>query len=147
MFPTFKQFFVEKAVLGLEEIITLDGVGALNAKLDSGNGAYNVLHGEDIQTDGNIVRFTTENGIRLEKDLIDTITINIGAGNSEDRPVVKFDVKIGKKSFKDVPFSIGNRATNNHKVLIGKSFILKDLDALIDVGLKNIANKGIEIDV
>jgi hypothetical protein len=138
---------MEKIIVGLEEILTLDGIGPIKAKLDSGNGAFNVLHGEDIQTDGNIVRFTTEGGINVEKDIQDTITINLGAGNKEDRPVVLFNVKFGNKMFKDVPFSIGNRSENAHKILVGKNFILHDLDALIDVGLNNVAEKGIEVDV
>lgn len=144
---SFKQFFVEKLIVGLEEIITLEGIGPLKAKLDSGNGAFNVLHGEDIETDGQIVRFTTEGGISIEKPIQDTITINLGAGNKEDRPVVLFNVKFGNKVFKDIPFSIGNRSENAHKVLIGKSFILDKIDALIDVGLQNVAGQGIEVDI
>lgn len=144
---SFKQFFMEKLIVGLEEIITLEGIGPIKAKLDSGNGAFNVLHGEDIQTDGQIVRFTTEGGISVEKDIQDTITINLGAGNKEERPVVLFNVKFGNKVFNDIPFSIGNRSENAHKVLVGKNFIGQNLDALIDVSLNNVAEKGIEVDV
>ena len=144
---SFKQFFMEKLIVGLEEILTLDGVGPIKAKLDSGNGAFNVLHGEDIQTDGTIVRFTTEGGISVEKDIQDTITINLGAGNKEERPVVLFNVKFGNKVSKDVPFSIGNRSENAHKILVGKNFISQNLNALIDVSLNNVAEKGIEVDV
>jgi hypothetical protein len=144
---SFKQFFMEKLIVGLEEILTLDGIGPIKAKLDSGNGAFNVLHGEDIETDGTIVRFTTEGGISVEKELQDTITINLGAGNKEERPVVLFDVKFGNKIFKDVPFSIGNRSENAHKILVGKNFIHQNLDALIDVSLTDVAGKNIEVNV
>lgn len=144
---TFKQFFLEKLIVGLEEILTLNGIGPIKAKLDSGNGAFNVLHGEDIETDGKLVRFTTEGGISVEKDIQDTITINLGAGNKEERPVVLFDVKFGNKFFKDVPFSIGNRSENTHKILVGKNFIQNELDALLDVSLNNVAEKGLEVDV
>ncbi len=144
---TFQHFFLEKNVLGLEENIFLDGLGKVSAKLDSGNGAFNVLHGDNIQTDGKLVRFNTMNGINLEKPIQDTITINVGAGNKEERPVVLFNVKIGGQVFPNVPFSIGNRADNVHKVLIGKSFIQNELDALIDVGVKNIADQGITVDI
>lgn len=144
---SFKQYFVEKTVLGLEETIYIDGVGQLRAKLDTGNGAFNVLHGTDIQQDGEMVRFTTENGLVLEKPISDHITINLGAGNTEDRPVVLLNVKLGNKIFKDIPFSIGNRTENTHKVLIGKLFIQKELDALIDVGLSNVAKQNIEVDL
>lgn len=144
---TFKHFFVEKSVLGLEETIYIDGIGQLRAKLDTGNGAFNVLHGEDIKESGKIVRFTTENGIVIEAPTTDHITINLGAGNREDRPVVLFNVKVGNKVFKDVPFSIGNRSENTHKVLISKSFIQNELDALIDVSLVDVANRNIEVKV
>ena len=142
---SFKQYFVEKTVLGLEETIYIDGVGQLRAKLDTGNGAFNVLHGEDIQQDGEMVRFTTENGIVLEKPISDHITINLGAGNKEDRPVVLLNVKIGDRIFHEIPFSIGNRSENTHKVLIGKNFIQNELDALIDVSLSDVAQQNIEV--
>jgi len=144
---SFKQYFVEKTVLGLEETIYIDGVGQIRAKLDTGNGAFNVLHGEDIHQDGEMVRFTTENGVVLEKPISDHITINLGAGNKEDRPVVLLNVKIGNKIFRDIPFSIGNRSENSHKVLIGKLFIQNELDALIDVGLADVAHRNIEVNI
>ena len=128
----FKQFFAEKAVLGLIEFF------------DSGNGAYNVIHGEDIQVQGNKVMFKTVNNKHLMKDKVDDITINVGAGNTEDRPVVNFDLKIGNKEFKNIPFSVGNRTSNLFKILVSKDFIEKELDALIDVSQENIADKDIE---
>lgn len=143
----FKQYFEEKTVLGLIEFFHIDGVGKVAAKLDSGNGAFNVLHGEDIQLQGDKVFFRTVNGRTLVKDKKDTITINVGAGNTEDRPVVEFDLKVGDKEFKGVPFSIGNRSSNIFKILVGKEFIEQELDALIDVGQENIAGSGIEAEL
>ena len=32
-------------IVGLIERISIDGLGEVDAKIDSGNGAYNVLHG------------------------------------------------------------------------------------------------------
>ena len=144
---TFKQYFVEKTILGLEETIYIDGIGQLKAKLDTGNGAFNVLHGTDIAEDGEMVRFTTENGVVLEKPVSDHITINLGAGNTEDRPVVLLNVKIGNKVFRKIPFSIGNRSENVHKVLISKNFIGQELDALIDVSLVDAASKNLEVNI
>ena len=57
------------------------------------------------------------------------------------------NVKIGNRGFKEIPFSISNRAENSHKILIGKQFIENQLDALIDVSLNNIANKNIEVEL
>jgi hypothetical protein len=140
----FKQFFAEKAVLGLIEFFEVDGIGKIPSKLDSGNGAFNVIHGEDIQVQGNKVHFKTVNNKRLMKDKVDDITINVGAGHTEDRPVVNFDLKIGNKEYKNIPFSVGDRTTNLFKILVSKDFIEKDLDALIDVSQENIAHKEVE---
>jgi len=104
----FKEFFIEKTVLGLIEFFDVDGIGKIPSKLDSGNGAYNVIHGEDIQVQGNKVMFKTVNNKHLMKDKVDDITINVGAGHTEERPVVNFDLKIGNKEYKDIPFSVGN---------------------------------------
>ena len=140
----FKQFFAEKAVLGLIEFFDVDGIGKIPSKLDSGNGAFNVIHGEDIQVQGNKVMFKTVNNKHLMKDKVDDITINVGAGNTEDRPVVNFDLKIGNKEYKNIPFSVGNRSSNLFKILVSKDFIEKELDALIDVSQENIADKDID---
>ena len=140
----FKQFFIEKQVFGLIEFFDLDGVGKIPAKLDSGNGAYNVLHGEDIQIQGDKVFFRTENGKTLLKDRKGEITINVGAGNTEDRPVVEFDFSIGNKQFTGIPFTLSDRSTNLYKILVGKEFIENELDALIDVSQENIADEDFE---
>ena len=140
----FKQFFIEKQVFGLIEFFDLDGVGRIPAKLDSGNGAYNVLHGVDIQTQGNKVFFRTENGKTLLKDKKGEITINVGAGNMEDRPVVEFDFTIGNKQFTNIPFTLSDRSTNLYKILVSKEFIEEELDALIDVSQENIADEDLD---
>ena len=145
----FDQFFFEKYIIGLIEDVSIDGLGKISAKIDSGNGAFNVIHGEDIQIDKKqkLVRFTTVNAISLEKELVDEIVINVGAGKSEPRPVVTFDIKIGNRTFENVLFSVGNRSSNKQKILIGKDFIQKSLDALIDVSLSNVAGRNLEVDL
>tara|TARA_R110002051_G_scaffold30829_1_gene70984 strand:+ start:649 stop:1089 length:441 start_codon:yes stop_codon:yes gene_type:complete len=142
----FNQFFLEKQVLGLIEFFDVDGVGEIPSKLDSGNGAFNVIHGEDIQVQGNKVNFKTVNNRRLMKEKVDEIVINVGAGNTETRPVVNFDLKIGNKEFKDIPFSVGDRTTNLFKILVSKDFIENELDSLIDVSQENIAGEEREVD-
>ena len=142
---TFKQFY-EKNVVGLVETIFIDGVGEVEAKIDSGNGAFNVLHGENIEMNEEVCKFITVDGKKIEKPIVDMITINVGAGNFEERPVVEFSIKFGTRQFDNVKFSIGNRVNNEYPVLIGKDFIRNDLDALIDVDGVNLFDKGVEVD-
>lgn len=128
---TFKIFFEQKA-LGLIETINIEGIGPIAAKVDSGNGAYNVLHGTDVSVKGDKVTFTTVNGKKLNKPFKGYIDINIGSGNIEQRPTIEFSVSINGEDHENVRFSIADRTQNEEKVLLGKDFIAA-LGGLIDV--------------
>ena len=126
----FKLFF-ERA-LGLIEVVNFRELGPVDAKVDSGNGAFNVLHGTDLEEYGDKVNFKTIGGKGLTKKIHDFININIGAGKVEKRPVVVFDIEFAGKHWKNIPFSISDRSTNEQQVLIGKDFIIKN-GGVIDV--------------
>lgn len=130
------QLFFER-VLGLIEKINIDGVGPVDAKTDSGNGAFNVLHGEGIKEYGDMINFRTVNNKRITKRIQGYIDINIGSGNIEKRPVVLFNIEVAGKRFNNEPFSIANRADNTEKVLLGKDFIIKASNGIIDVKKEN----------
>lgn len=131
---SFRQFFKEsvKPTFSEKEPIIINGIGKYIAKVDSGNDAYCVLHGEDIDINGEDVSFTTDKGKLIKTKLVDTITINVGAGVEEKRPIVLFDVVLNGKSYDNVKFSIGNRKDNEEKVLLGLKF-LKPLKAKIEL--------------
>lgn len=139
---------LERLVIGVEEPILIKGAGEFSAKVDSGNGGYNVIHGEDLYANGDILVFTTFNkdGERrsLSKKIQSYIEVNIGGGHIEKRPVVLLNIKFADEDYKQVPFSVTNRASQKNKVLICKDFISNELGALIDPSMENIADKGIE---
>lgn len=124
-------------VIGLVEPITIDSVGDVEAKVDSGNGAYNVLHGDILSRRGNNIIIGTVNNKKLKKQVVDTVVIHIGSGNKEERPVVLFDIIFDGKKYKDVPFSIADRSENEYPVLVGKDFVSK-IDKLIDVDKEEV---------
>ena len=129
---TFKKFYESDKPVGLIETITFDELGPIEAKIDSGNGAYNVLHGVNITEQDGHVMFDTIDNKKVKKELDEHIDINIGSGNIETRPVVLFDIEIGDKKYPATKFSIGDRTENEYKILVGKDFIEK-LGGLIDV--------------
>ena len=137
---TFKKFFESAKPLGLIETITFEELGPIEAKVDSGNGAYNVLHGINLEYSGPPtdyegrahVTFDTVDGKKLQKPIKEKIDINIGSGNIETRPVVEFDIEIGDKKYPATKFSIGDREENEYKILVGKDFI-EQLGGIIDV--------------
>ena len=141
---------LEKLVIGLEEPIFIKDIGEFVAKVDSGNGGFNVIHGEEVYQNGGVIVFKTytRDGElkQVSKKLLQYINVNIGSGKVEQRPVIELDVKFGDEEYKKIRFSVANRSSNEHKVLICKDFIKNELDALIDVGGKNLSDKGVEVE-
>lgn len=119
-------------IIGNTEKIYIDGVGDAVCKVDTGNNAFNVIHGVDVKTDGDEVEFTTLNNKRIKKKMIDNAIINIGSGIKEDRPVMLFNVKLGEKEYPNVKFTISDRTENSEPILLGKDF-LSVLNKLIDI--------------
>ena len=138
---TFKHFFESNQPLGLIETITFEELGPIEAKIDSGNGAYNVLHGVNLKYNGDEVTFETVNGQTITKPVVEYIDINVGSGPDgeatiDNRPVVEFDIEIGDKVYPATKFSIGSREENEYKILVGKDFI-EELGGVIDVTKQN----------
>ncbi len=127
----FETFFDNRPIFGPEESITIQDVGKLQAKIDSGNEAYNVLHGVDQQVQRRQIKFTTVGNKRLVKPIVDIIDI-VAGGETSARAVVSFDIEFQGKQYKDVRFSIADRSKNDEPVLIGAPF-LKKINALIDL--------------
>lgn len=141
---------LERLVIGLEEPILIKDLGEITAKIDSGNGGYNVIHGEDIIYQGDRITFKTFDGLNNErlitKKVKEELEIHIGGGITQKRPVIELDVKFANEEYKKIPFSVTDRTSNSHKILISKDFVEKTIDALIDVGAKNISNLNYDID-
>lgn len=141
---------LERLVIGIEEPILVKDLGEIQAKIDSGNGGYNVIHGEDIMYQGNQVVFLTYDGAgnkkRMSKKLKDELDVHIGGGIVQKRPVIELDVKFANEEYKKIPFSVTDRTDNTHHILISKDFVEKTIDALIDVGAKNISTYSYDVD-
>lgn len=130
---TFKNFIENRPVLGVTEYITIDGIGSVVAKIDSGNEAYNVLHGVDIKNNNdNTITFTTIDNKEVTLPCTGAIDINIGSGNIESRPTVVLNIILKDKNYNNITFSIADRADNEQQILIGEPFVRR-LNALIDV--------------
>lgn len=144
------QLTLEKMVIGLEEPILIKGIGEIIAKVDSGNAGYNVIHGEDLTVQGDILTFKTQNkdgkDRRVSKKIKEKLNVNIGGGHIQERPVIELDVQIGGQDYKKILFSVTDRSSNDNKVLISADFVGKELDALIDVTKKKIADDNVEVD-
>lgn len=146
-----KKFILEQFIIGVEEPILIKPVGEFVAKIDSGNSGYNVIHGENMQRQGKMLFFTThdKNGMvkNVSKPIHDEVTINMGGGYVETRPVILLDVKFADTDYKKIPFSVSDRTQQTNKVLICKDFVCNQLKALIDPSAKEISGKNIQAEV
>lgn len=127
---SFKDYFLENTFSPKEDIKIHD-VGDFVAKVDSGNDGHCVIHGDNIKIKDDMVSFKTANGDTIEKPLVDTISVNVGAGVQEKRPIIELDFELKGKTYKKQKFSVGDRKTNDEKVLIGLKF-LEPINASIE---------------
>jgi hypothetical protein len=127
-----KEDVEHRLILGVTEVIDIKNIGMVEAKIDSGNEAYNVLLGLDIKHHGRDCSFTTVNNKRITLPCTGKVDINIGSGNIESRPTVELDFTLQGKQYTGITFSLADRSQNDQPVLIGEPFI-KKINALIDV--------------
>lgn len=129
---SFKEYYFisENLSLSPKEEIEIHDVGLYMAKVDTGNDAWCVLHGEDIKVENDTVSFKTDEGELIQRPLVDKIIVNVGAGTEESRPIVEFDITLKGKKYNKIKFSIGDRKDNDEKVLIGLKF-LTDINATV----------------
>lgn len=109
-------------IAGVNQKITIEGIDLpLDAKIDTGNDGYNVLHAEGIEWSEATVKFNSH-GASFEKDVVEKVEVLTSDGSS-NRPVVQFDVEFLGKKYSNVSFSLDDRSKMDEPVLIGEPFL------------------------
>ena len=110
--------------LAVRETVKIDGV-EYEAKVDTGNSGYNMIHGKDIKDNGDhTVSFTLPGGKRITKKIVSRITVKSGIGKKQ-RMVILMDIDFHGKHYPNIKFSIGDRSHMSTKVLLGLQFLSK----------------------
>ena len=109
--------------VGYFENLELDGIGKINAKIDSGNEGHSVLHATDIKIRGKMVSFKTTNNKTLHLPIASTITIHIGSGKIEKRPTVEIDTTFAGKDIGKIRFSLADRSRNSAPLLVSRKVV------------------------
>ena len=111
----------EEFTVGRVENVKVGG-RTIKARVDSGNSAYSVVDARDVKETKGTVRFIFDS-IKFKRPVVDTVEINMGGGKFEERYVVELDMKIGRKIFENVKFSLSDRSSNVYPVLLGNEFM------------------------
>lgn len=120
---SFLEFFNNSNVIGTIVPVEVENIGTLNAKADTGNDGLNVIHGINIQQDGENITFTTvDNKTITVPATKENIDINIGSGNIENRPVINLNISIGGRKTV-ASFSLADRSQNEEPILLSKGFL------------------------
>lgn len=108
--------------LAVRETVKIDGV-EYEAKIDTGNSGYNMVHATDIKDNGDhTVTFTLANGKKVTKKIVSRIRVKSGVGEKK-RIVVLMDIDFHGKHFPNIKFSVGDRSHMSTKVLLGLRFL------------------------
>ena len=117
--------------IGVIEPINVGPFGTVKAKADTGNYGHNVIDARGIKVNNGTVSFRS-NGEEHKEKIVEFISINIGSGKWEKRPVVKLNTKFYGKDLGEILYSLANRKHNDYKVLLSKDFLSK-YGYLVDV--------------
>lgn len=96
---TSKETHDGKEVSGFKEVIEVEGLGKMKAKLDTGNTAYNAIIVQDCEEKDGKVSFEF-NGEKKEFDIVKYIKI-WHHGKATERPVIKVNIKFNGKEYND----------------------------------------------
>jgi RimK family alpha-L-glutamate ligase len=114
--------------VGVLETITIEGLGELAARFDTGNAAESIsLDAQDINVHGGRVTWVT-NGKKLSGNKVKEVRIKANHDSDEKmekRPVVKLDVTFEGVTYKGCLFNLNDRSHKSTPVLINKDFMIK----------------------
>jgi RimK family alpha-L-glutamate ligase len=109
---------------GYLEMINVEIIGELIAKMDTGNGSYSVIHANKWTVKDGYVTWTHD-GKEYEHKYIETKRVKIGGlrNEVEERPVVELNVTFNGTTYKDVKFTLSNRENMTTPILMSRGFI------------------------
>ena len=131
-------------VVGRREMVTVEGIGPIVGKFDTGNMVVNSIHADKYEIDGDVVKWTN-NCKRFTNKVIDTITVLQGAiaHNEEKRPMIELDIEFMGKKYPKRRFTIDDRSQKGTPLLMGVPF-MKDFGLIEDPGKTFIKTQSLE---
>ena len=108
--------------LGYEENVEIGDCGKVACSLDTADRPYSIIDGENISVEDNEVSFDFD-GKTISLPLYDKVTYTLSSGMQREVPVVKLNIKIGRKNIEGVPFEVRSRGDKTTKVLLARNVL------------------------
>ena len=132
----------EKTVIGSTELIEVNGIKNIPAKIDTGADTSAIWASDiDMKKDGTLVfsffgpKSPLYTGERFESTDYRAKIVRSSHGDTQVRYRVKLPVKLAGKSF-ETTFTLANRSRNSFPVLIGRHTI--EVGFLVDASISKI---------
>lgn len=102
------------------------------AKMDTGNGAYNVIHATNITHNINTNKVAFEiDGKKYSKEFAEIKKVNVDNSITRQRYVIRLDLKFAGMIYNGVLFSLDDRSNRSTPVLFSRQFI-KDHNLMVN---------------
>ena len=121
-------------VVGRRETMSVEGIGPLVGKFDTGNMVVNSIHADEYQIDGDTVTWT-HGGKKFTNKVVDILTVLQGAiaHDVEQRPMIELDIEFMGKKYPKRRFTLDDRSQKGTPVLVGVPF-MKEFGIIVDPG-------------
>ncbi len=121
-------------VVGRRETMSVEGIGPLVGKFDTGNMVVNSIHADEYQIDGDTVTWT-HGGKKFTNKVVDILTVLQGAiaHDVEQRPMIELDIEFMGKKYPNRRFTLDDRSEKGTPVLVGVPF-MKEFGIIVDPG-------------
>jgi hypothetical protein len=115
-------------MVGFQEIITINEIGEVVAKLDTGNGATCSIHAEDININKEKKEVSFVIGDKkLKMPYVRKIVLKKGGIAAIDvhRVTINFDIRFNGSILKNVEFALDDRTGKSSPVLMSRGFMAR----------------------
>jgi RimK family alpha-L-glutamate ligase len=121
-------------IVGRRETLSVEGIGPLVGKFDTGNMVVNSIHADNYQINGDTVTWT-HGGKTFTNKVVDILTVLQGAiaHDVEKRPMIELDIEFMGKRYPKRRFTLDDRSQKGTPVLVGVPF-MKEFGIVVDPG-------------
>jgi len=120
---------------GWLEVVNVHPFGELEAKFDTGNALYPVIHAENIKINGKQITFT-----HGDKDITTKLMgeyTSVTGGGDDKRPLVELEFEFAGSNYGKVQFGLDNRDRLNTDVLLNRK-IMRMLNIMVNPARKYV---------
>jgi len=140
-----KNRFKVPTEIGHREVVSIKPFGEIEAKWDTGNSAFAVIHADKIKVNGKKITWTLL-GKTITSDILEKIKVGVGGMRDydEERYVIQLDVEFLGTIYKDVKFTLDDRDERS-LILMNRGF-MKRVNVMVNPARRYIVTTKYSID-